>query len=189
MPFEFQRLDLPGLILIAAKAFPDERGFFLETYKRPDFEKVGISSAFVQDNFSQSRRGVLRGLHYQMEPEAQGKLVTVLSGEIFDVAVDIRRGSPTYGGWLGIRLGENDHHMLYVPKGFAHGFQALTDDVRVAYKVTAAYAPEFDRGIAWNDPAIGIKWAIPDPILSTKDAGLPALAEADNNFTYLGETE
>jgi dTDP-4-dehydrorhamnose 3,5-epimerase len=187
MPFEFERLELPGVFLIQAKAFPDERGFFLEIYRQPDFKANGIVLPFVQDNFSYSRRGALRGLHYQKEPKAQGKLVSVLSGEIFDVVVDLRRGSPTYCQWMGVRLREDGYQMLYVPEGFAHGFQALTDDVRVAYKVTAEYAPGLDRGIAWNDPELGIKWPIPDPLLSAKDSQLPNLNKADNAFVYRGD--
>lgn len=187
MPFEFKRLELPDLFLVRAKAFPDERGYFVETYKQADFKANGIPPVFVQDNFSFSRRGVLRGLHYQKEPKAQGKLVSVLSGEIFDVAVDLRRGSPTYGKWIGVTLRAGEHQMLYVPEGFAHGFQALTEDVRVAYKVTCEYAPQEDRGIAWNDPDLGIEWPIPEPVLSQKDGSFPRLKDADNTFEYRGD--
>ncbi len=187
MPFEFRRLELPDVLLIEARVFFDERGFFLETYKRSDFEANGVPQGFVQDNFSTSKRGVLRGLHYQKEPHAQAKLVSVSSGEIYDVAVDIRKGSPTYGQWVGVNLKADQHRMLLVPEGFAHGFQALTDDVHVAYKVTCDYAPEADRGIAWNDPSLAIDWPISDPVLSEKDRKLPLLANADNEFEFKGD--
>lgn len=186
MPFEFERLEIPDVILIKARAFEDPRGFFMETYKRSDFEAGGVPWAFVQDNFSHSTRGVLRGLHYQMNPKAQGKLVSVLRGEIYDVAVDLRKGSPFYGHWVGMRLSSEERRLVYVPAGFAHGFQALIDEADVLYKVTEEYAPAVDRGIAWNDPDLGIPWPIQEPILSQKDSGLPALRGAENNFVYEG---
>jgi dTDP-4-dehydrorhamnose 3,5-epimerase len=136
----------------------------------------------VQDNCSHSVRGVLRGLHYQKQPAAQGKLVSLAAGEIFDVAVDIRKGSPDFGRWIGVRLVVGS--LMYIPPGFAHGFCVLSEAATVLYKTTAEYAPELDRGIAWNDPVIGIEWPIKDPLLSDKDRQLPTLAEADNNFTY-----
>jgi dTDP-4-dehydrorhamnose 3,5-epimerase len=182
MPFEFRRLAIPDVLLVEARIFGDERGFFMETYKRSDFAAHGIPDAFVQYNRSRSVRGVLRGLHYQKDPRAQGKLVSVLQGEVFDVAVDIRRGSPTYGRWVGERLSAENGRMLYVPVGFAHGFCVLSDRADVLYMVTDEYAPECDRGILWNDPEIGIDWPIAAPILSPKDAQLPALRHADNNF-------
>lgn len=182
MPFKFHGLGIPGLILIEGQRFHDERGFFAETYKISQFEAHGISSPFVQDNWSHSVRGVLRGLHYQKQPKAQGKLVMVLRGEIFDVAVDIRKGSPTYGQWVGVGLRAEEPHMLYVPPGFAHGFCVLSDEADVLYKVTTEYSPELDRGVIWNDPEIGIQWPISDPLLSAKDAQLPSLRNADNNF-------
>jgi len=175
MPFRFQPLTLSGLVLVNAEAIGDTRGLFRETYKRSAFEAGGISGLFVQDNFSHSRRGVLRGLHYQETPMAQGKLVGVLNGEIFDVAVDIRPGSPTYLRWTGVVLSGENNRMLYVPDGFAHGFCVLSDVADVLYKTTAEYAPELERGIRWNDPQLGIRWPIADPILSKKDAALPLL--------------
>jgi dTDP-4-dehydrorhamnose 3,5-epimerase len=182
MPFQFQRLEIPDLVLVEAQSFPDHRGFFLETYRMSGFSANGISDAFVQDNLSHSHQGVLRGLHYQKHPRAQGKLVTVLRGEIFDVAVDIRKGSPTYGQWVGLTLSDDCFRMLYVPIGFAHGFCVLSEEAVVSYKVTEEYAPDLDRGIVWNDPDIGIHWPVGNPVLSAKDAQLPQLREADNNF-------
>jgi dTDP-4-dehydrorhamnose 3,5-epimerase len=182
MPFQFQRLAIPDVLLVEAQTFDDNRGFFVETYKRSDFAAHGIADAFVQCNRSHSVRGVLRGLHYQIHPRAQAKLVSALQGEIFDVAVDIRHGSPTYGRWVGERLSGQNGRMLYVPVGFAHGFCALSDRADVLYMVTDEYAPECDRGLLWNDPDIGIDWPITNPILSAKDAQLPTLRQADNNF-------
>jgi dTDP-4-dehydrorhamnose 3,5-epimerase len=184
MPFRFERLELPELIFIQAQRFEDNRGFFLETYRASEFATHGVPSSFVQDNLSHSTHGVLRGLHYQNRPKAQGKLVMVLRGQIFDVAVDIRHGSPTYGRWAGVTLSADRFGMIYVPAGFAHGFCVLSQEADVLYKVTAEYAPELDRGILWNDPAIGIHWPIPDPVLSVKDAHLPPLRDADNNSEY-----
>lgn len=186
MPFRFERLEISDICLIEAKVFNDHRGFFLETYKHSDFVNNGIPQSFNQDNYSHSIRGVLRGLHYQMQPKAQGKLVKVLRGEIFDVAVDIRNGSPTYGHWVGVTLSAEDHQLLYIPVGFAHGFCVMSDEAVVTYKATNEYTPELDRGIAWNDPDIDISWPIKTPILSEKDAQLPLLSEAENNFVYQG---
>ena len=182
MPFNLRRMTIPDVLLIEPKRFEDERGFFAEIYKLSEFSANGISPTFVQDNHSHSVEGVLRGLHYQKDPRAQGKLVSVIKGRIFDVGVDIRRGSPTYGEWVGAILSHEDGRMLYIPPGFAHGFCVLSPEADVIYKVTTEYAPKLDRGIVWNDPMIGIQWPISDPILSSKDAGLPSLEEADNNF-------
>jgi dTDP-4-dehydrorhamnose 3,5-epimerase len=161
MPFCFTRLQLPEVVLVEATAWSDDRGFFVEMYKRSEFAAHGIPQAFVQDNYSHSSRGVLRGLHYQKDPRAQGKLVSVVNGQIFDVAVDIRRGSPTYGRWVGVTLSAAPFRLLYVPAGFAHGFCVLSQEADVLYKVTDEYAPELDRGILWNDPAIGVDWPLP----------------------------
>ena len=182
MPFNLRRMTIPDVLLIEPKRFEDERGFFAEIYKLSEFSANGISPTFVQDNHSHSVEGVLRGLHYQKDPRAQGKLVSVIKGRIFDVGIDIRRGSPTYGEWVGAILSHEDGRMLYIPPGFAHGFCVLSSEADVIYKVTTEYAPKLDRGIVWNDPMIGIQWPISDPILSSKDAGLPSLEEADNNF-------
>jgi dTDP-4-dehydrorhamnose 3,5-epimerase len=182
MPFEFRTLAIPDVILVEARSFTDNRGFFAETYKLSEFAANGIAAPFIQDNLSHSCRGVLRGLHYQKQPRAQGKLVMVLAGEIFDVAVDIRLGSPTYGQWVGLTLSARDVRMLYVPPGFAHGFCVLSDVADVTYRVTEEYAPHLDRGIVWNDPDIGVQWPIANPTLSPKDAQLPRLRQADNDF-------
>ncbi|MBC8185439.1 dTDP-4-dehydrorhamnose 3,5-epimerase [candidate division KSB1 bacterium] len=185
MPFEFQKTELIGVYYIEIKKFPDERGFFMESYKRSEFVSNGITEKFVQDNHSRSSRGVLRGLHYQKNPKAQGKLIRVLKGEIFDVAVDIRKGSPTYGKWTGEVLSEDKANMLYVPPGFAHGFCVLSYQADIFYKTTEEYAPECDSGIIWNDPELNIQWPITDPILSSKDAQLPLFQDADNNYAYI----
>ncbi len=184
MPFDFQPLEIPEVILIEAHAFGDERGFFMETYKRSKFAANGIAEPFVQANRSHSVRGVLRGLHYQKHPKAQGKLVMVSHGRIFDVAVDIRLGSPTYGRWVGRELTASNGRLLYVPVGFAQGFCVLSDEADVIYLTTDEFARDLDRGIIWNDPEIGIEWPIAAPILSPKDARLPCLREADNNFRF-----
>lgn len=170
--------------------FKDNRGFFMETYKKSNFEKVGINTDFVQDNHSKSIKGVLRGLHYQNEPFAQGKLVRCIRGKIFDVAVDIRKGSPTFGKWIGYELSEENKLMLWIPKGFAHGFLTLSEEAEVIYKVSGEeYSPQYDAGIIWNDPDIGIKWPldnIDEVLLSDKDKNLPNLKNADINFVYGG---
>lgn len=169
--------DIPEILIIEPKVFTDDRGYFLETYQAEKFRAIGIAEPFVQDNHSHSMHGALRGLHYQ-EPGAQGKLMRCARGAMWDVAVDIRVGSPTYGKWFGLELSEQNKKMLWVPAGFAHGFCALTDDCDVIYKCTAYYAPANERGIAWNDPDIGIKWPISKPVLSAKDAAAPRLKDA-----------
>lgn len=184
MPFEFKQLEIPGLVLVRPQVFGDDRGFFFELYKRSDFTRGGISGHLVQDNYSRSAQGVLRGLHYQKAPKAQGKLVMAMQGRIFDVAVDIRKGSPFYGKWMGVELSAENRSMLYVPPGFAHGFQVLSDTADVMYKCTDEYSPAEDRGILWNDPDINISWPLKDPVLSGKDKIHPILRAADNDFNY-----
>jgi len=184
MAFKFQRLEIPDVVLIEARALEDERGSFVESYKRSVFSANGIDATFVQDNYSHSVRGVLRGLHYQKPPKAQAKLVTVLQGEIFDVAVDIRQGSPTHGRWVGMFLAAKECRLLYVPVGFAHGFCVLSEAADVLYKVTAEYAPELDRGIIWNDGDLAIRWPIEKPTVSLRDAKLPPLKSLGNDFLY-----
>lgn len=184
MPFTFLRMDLPDVILVEAKVFPDPRGFFSECYKQSDFIQNGISEPFVQVNHSRSNRHVLRGLHYQDLPAAQGKLVMVLRGAVFDVAVDIRLGSPTYGRWVGMTLSEANHYMLYVPAGFAHGFCVLSEVADVMYQTTAPYAPAYEGGIRWDDPDLAIDWQVRDPILSLNDREWPSLQDAKHNFIY-----
>ena len=181
MPFEFEPLAIPEVILIKPKVFSDERGFFLETNKKSEFEREGIPYEFVQDNHSASKKGVLRGLHYQKKPAVQGKLVRCIKGVIFDVAVDIRVESPTFGKWVGVYLSEENKHMLWIPPGFAHGFLVVSDYAEVVYKVSySEYSPAHDAGIRWNDPDIGIEWPlhlVDKVILSNKDKNLPTLKE------------
>ena len=185
MPFTFKKLSIPEVILIESQSFQDERGFFLESFKESDFSENGINTRFVQDNFSRSTKGVLRALHYQKNPKAQAKLVTAIRGKIFDVTVDIRKDSPTYGKWVGEILCEQNHKLLYIPEGFAHGYCVLTDEADVFYKVNHEYSPEHERGILWNDPEVDVKWPINKPIVSKRDLQLPLLKNADNNFVYL----
>lgn len=185
MPFTFKHLAIPEVILIEPKIFRDERGFFMETFKYSDFALMGMKEYFVQDNCSRSLYGVLRGLHYQKNPCSQGKLVQCTNGKIFDVAVDIRKGSPTYGSYVSAELSGENSHMLYVPPGFAHGFVVLSKSADVVYKCTREYSPEDDRGIIWNDPYINIQWPVKDPVLSEKDSKHPLLKDADNNFEHM----
>jgi len=168
---------LPGVLLLEPKVFADTRGFFLETYNLARFRELGIGELFVQDNQSRSVRGVLRGLHYQ-EPKAQGKLVRCTRGALFDVAVDIRKGSPHFGKWFGVELTEENMRMLWVPPGFAHGFCATSDIADLSYKCTELYDAKSDQAIVWNDPDIGIEWPLRDPLLSPKDAAAPRLKDA-----------
>jgi dTDP-4-dehydrorhamnose 3,5-epimerase len=184
MSFYFRRLEIADVILIEPQIFRDARGFFMETYKYSDFSKGGIGESFVQDNYSRSSRGVLRGLHYQKDPRAQGKLVQCLRGKIFDVAADIRKNSPTFRKWVSAELSEGNGLLFYVPPGFAHGFITLSESADVMYKCTAEYSPESDRGVIWNDPELEIRWPISDPLLSDKDGRHPLLRDADNNFEY-----
>ncbi len=184
MPFEFSPLEIPGLVLVKPRVFDDGRGFFLELYKYSEFERAGIREHLVQDNYSQSTKGVLRGLHYQKEPSAQGKLVMCLRGVIFDVAVDIRKGSPHYGKWIGVQLSGENKNLLYIPAGFAHGFQVVSDTAEVLYKCTGEYSPAHDRGVIWNDADIGVAWPLNNPLLSGKDKVHPLLKDADNNFVF-----
>jgi dTDP-4-dehydrorhamnose 3,5-epimerase len=189
VPFAFKTLDIPGLVLIEPEVFEDGRGFFMETYKMPDFVAGGIKAAFVQENHSRSSKGVLRGLHYQKPPFAQGKLVRVVRGEIFDVAVDIREGSPARGKWVGVVLSEENRNMLYIPAGLAHGFCVLSDIAEVIYKTTDVYSLKSEAGIIWNDAELNIEWPVKDPILSAKDEKWPALRDADIRFHYMEEAK
>ena len=179
MPFEFEKLDIPGLVLIRPQAFADERGVFMETYRHSDFAAAGIADRFVQSNVSYSKRGVLRGLHYQKQPKAQAKLVHVVAGEIYDVVVDLREDSPSFGRWYATVLSAENGRMLYVPPWCAHGFCVLSEEARVAYSVTEEYSPELERGILWSDPALAISWPVEAPIVSPKDQALPLFAAAD----------
>ncbi len=168
--------ELPGVLILEPKVFGDRRGFFMETHNRQRYRELGIREHFVQDNHSRSRKGVLRGLHYQLI-QPQGKLVWVIRGRVFDVVADIRRGSPDFGRWAGAVLDDCNHRQLYVPPGFAHGFCVLSDEVDFVYKCTDYYHPQSERGIAWNDPDIGIDWPDQAVSLSDKDAHNPSLAE------------
>jgi dTDP-4-dehydrorhamnose 3,5-epimerase len=170
---------LPGVVLLEPRVFGDARGFFLESWNRRTFAELGLDIDFVQDNHSRSAKGVLRGLHYQLH-QPQGKLVRVTSGAVFDVAVDLRRSSPHFGKWTGHELSADNHRMLWIPPGFAHGFLVLSESADFLYKTTAYYAPEWDRGIRWDDPDIGVAWPLEGaPQLSAKDAVQPALREAE----------
>lgn len=178
MPFIFEKLDINDVVLITPKIFPDERGFFTETYKKSEFCKNGIEAEFVQDNHSKSAQGVLRGLHYQKKPKAQAKLVRCTSGKIFDVAVDLRKDSKTFGKWTGAILSEENKKMLFIPEGFAHGFIVLSDSAELMYKASDEYSPENDRGIRYNDPEINIDWGVEfEPLVSEKDKNQPFLKD------------
>ena len=168
------RTELEEVILIEPRIFVDPRGFFMETFHRERYEELGIREDFCQDNLSFSSRNTLRGLHYQY-PNAQAKLVQVLQGEIFDVAVDIRRGSPSFGRAVGVTLSERNRHQMFIPKGFAHGFCVLSETALFAYKCSDFYTPDCDRGVLWSDPSIGIRWPVEEPLLSAKDQRLPLL--------------
>jgi len=184
MPFTSRKLSISDVILFEAKSFSDERGFFIELFKESVFKESGIDSHFVQDNFSHSKKGVLRGLHYQKKPKAQAKLVTALKGKIFDVGVDIRKGSPTYGKWVGEILSDQNNRLLYFPEGFAHGFLVLSEEADVLYKVNQEYSPENERGILWSDIDVGVNWPISKPVVNEIDAQQPLLKDADNDFSY-----
>ncbi|MGG6312880.1 dTDP-4-dehydrorhamnose 3,5-epimerase [Paenibacillus macerans] len=176
-------LKLDGAKLLEPAVHGDHRGFFMESFNKNELEQLGIRYLFMQDNQSLSAEpGVLRGLHYQLNPKAQTKLVRVIAGAVYDVILDIRRSSPTFGQWVGVILSEYNKRQLLVPKGFAHGFCTLAPNTQVLYKVDECYSPEHDRGILWNDPALGIDWPASDPLLSEKDRRHPTLAEAELNF-------
>jgi len=171
-----EETKLEGVLLVTPQVFGDERGFFMETYNQEKAGQLGLPTEFVQDNHSKSSKGVLRGLHYQ-RPQWQGKLVRVVQGEIFDVAVDIREGSATYGQWVGAMLNDENKQQLYVPEGFAHGFVVTSDTAEVIYKCTSLYAPDQEGSILWNDPDIGIEWPIDEPLLSGKDSAAQRLCD------------
>jgi dTDP-4-dehydrorhamnose 3,5-epimerase len=174
MPFIFNKTKIEEVILIEPKVLKDSRGFFMESYKKSDFIKNGIKDDFSQDNHSKSSKGVLRGLHYQKKTKTQAKLIRCTKGCIFDVAVDIKVNSKTFGKWVGFELSEENKKILYIPKGFAHGFVVLSDEAEIIYKVSSEFCPELDRGIRWNDPTINIDWGINfEPLISEKDALQP----------------
>ena len=178
MPFEFEPQSIKDVILIKPKVFGDNRGFFMETYKKSEFIANGITDEFTQDNHSKSVKGVLRGLHYQAKPYGQAKIVRCVKGKIYDVAVDIRPNSATFGKYVKVELSEENKNMFYIPKGFAHGFVALTDEVEILYKASGEYAPQADRGVLWCDKDINIDWGMDFiPVLSEKDEVQPKLSE------------
>ncbi len=178
---EFEPTAIPDVVLIRPKVFGDARGFFLESWEERKFAAAGLEAKFVQDNHSRSTRNTLRGLHYQIQ-QPQGKLVRVITGSVFDVAVDIRRSSPTFGRWVGVTLSAENHHMLWVPPGFAHGFLVLSDAADFIYRCTEFWAPPYERAIQWNDPDLGIAWPLPagvEPIISAKDAKATRFKDAE----------
>ncbi|MGC8867178.1 MAG: dTDP-4-dehydrorhamnose 3,5-epimerase [Elusimicrobiales bacterium] len=177
MPFEFEKTHLDGVLVIKPKTFFDNRGFFREVFKSSDFKKKVGDVVFVQDNFSYSVKNVIRGLHFQKKPKEQAKIVMCIYGEIFDVAVDLRNESPNYLRWFGIRLSSNNGFMLYIPKGFAHGFAVLSESACVYYKCDEEYSFEHDSGVRYDDPDIGVKWGVENPILSDKDLKLPYIKD------------
>ncbi|MFI5345804.1 MAG: dTDP-4-dehydrorhamnose 3,5-epimerase [Elusimicrobiota bacterium] len=188
MPFTFTPYGgLEGLLLVEGKSFPDERGFFMESFRADEWAKAGLPP-LVQDNLSRSKRGVIRGLHYQKNPAAIGKLVRCARGKIYDAVVDIRHGSPTYGKWASIELDDSGNRMFWVPEGFAHGFCALSDEADVTYKVTGYWSAAVDAGIRWNDPAVGVRWPVAPgaEIMTAKDRELPLLADAGRDFHWKG---
>lgn len=177
MPFEFEKLELEGVVLVKPKAFGDNRGFFMESYKKSEFVQNGIDCEFVQDNHSKSTKGVLRGLHYQVAPKAQAKLLRCVSGKIYDVAVDLRPDSKTFGKSVKVELSEENKFMLFIPEGFAHGFVVVSDEAELLYKTNNEYCAELDRGVLWNDTTINVDWGFDNPILSDKDKIQPTLKE------------
>jgi dTDP-4-dehydrorhamnose 3,5-epimerase len=177
MPFAFNSLPIEGLLLITPRAFEDARGFFMETYKHSEFASRGILCTFAQDNHSLSKRGVLRGLHFQKAPFTQAKLVRVISGAVWDVAVDLRPGSPSHGKWHGVELSRQNKCIYYIPEGFAHGFVSLMDDTELVYKCSVEFSAAVDVGVRWDDPDLAIDWPIRNVTVSDKDALLPYLKD------------
>lgn len=183
MGYEFRELELPGLLLVEGKSFPDPRGYFMESFREDEFDARGLPR-FLQDNLSRSKKGVVRGMHYQTAAAAVAKLIRCVRGRVFDAVIDIRKGSPTYGTWTAVELSDEGNRMLFVPAGFAHGFMALSDEADVHYKVTGYWTPAVDRGIRWNDPAVGIKWPDLKPIIAAKDEIHPLLADVPPDYTW-----
>lgn len=185
-----KRIDtkLPGVYIVEPQVFGDHRGYFMETYSTKTFTDIGITNEFVQDNQSfTAQKGTLRGIHFQNAPMAQAKLVRVTKGAVLDVAVDLRKGSSTYKQWVGVELSAENKRMLFIPRGFGHGFVTLTDDVEFCYKVDNLYSKECDRGIRFDDPEIGVDWGMIEPVLSQKDTTSPMLKDSDCNFIYTEE--
>jgi dTDP-4-dehydrorhamnose 3,5-epimerase len=178
MPFTFTAGGLPGVVIIEPKVFGDYRGFFMETYKKSDFVAAGLDVDFVQENHSRSVKGTLRGLHLQRLPKAQGKLVRAIEGEVFDVAADIRRDSPTFGRWMSVILSAENRRSLFIPAGYAHGFCVTSPEAQVVYKTTAEYDPELELGVRWDDPRLAISWPVTRPTLSDRDRRWPHLDQS-----------
>ena len=174
MALDYTRLKIPDLLLIQPKVFSDERGFFIEKYKQSDFDELGIP-LFTQDNYSYSKQGVIRGLHYQLPPFEQGKLVSVIKGKVWDVAVDVRKNSKHFGQWVGVELSEENNLSFYIPSGFAHGFSVLSPEANFLYKCTAEYSPEHESGVRFDDPHLNIDWKVEKPVVSQKDLKWPSL--------------
>jgi dTDP-4-dehydrorhamnose 3,5-epimerase len=182
MPSTFTPLGIPGVVLLDRAVFPDDRGYFTELFKRSELEANGVPSDFVQENVVRSGANVVRGLHFQNPDSAQGKLVSVVLGAVWDVAVDLRKSSPTFGEWVAEELSEENGRSLWLPEGFGHGYAVLSDEALVVYGVTSEYAPESEAGVIWDDPELGIDWPYAEPLLSPKDAVLPTLGEASIGF-------
>ena len=181
MPFEFRKTEIEGVILVIPKVFKDQRGYFMETYEKRVFSENGINTTFVQDNQSYSKKNTLRGLHFQKGEYAQAKLVRCVKGKILDVAVDLRRNSPTFGKYVAVELSEENNYQLFIPRGFAHGFLVLSEDAIVNYKVDNFYNPESEGGLIWNDKTVNINWPIKNPILSEKDKKWKTLRELEES--------
>tara|TARA_B110001454_G_C12607870_1_gene387400 strand:+ start:252 stop:806 length:555 start_codon:yes stop_codon:yes gene_type:complete len=184
MSFSFNPLIIPDVILIKTKSYTDTRGYFMELFRSSIFENFNIKTKFIQDSISHSKKDVIRGLHFQNSQYKQAKLITVLSGEIFDVLVDIRKNSPTYGKYVTKILNEKDHDILYVPEGFAHGFCVLSNYANILYKMSSEYSSESEKGIIWNDLDLDIPWPISNPLVSDKDQSLPRFKNIENDFEY-----
>jgi dTDP-4-dehydrorhamnose 3,5-epimerase len=182
MPFEFEKTALEDVIVVKAKKIEDSRGFFAELYKDEDFEKAGIKFSVRQTNLSKSQKGVLRGLHFQLNPFAQAKIVRVISGEVFDVAVDLRKSSKTFGRWAGVNLTGEGFNMFYIPEGFAHGFEVLSETAEFEYLCSQVYAPKYERGLLYNDPSLNIGWTTKNPIVSERDLKFPAFSKEEQYF-------
>jgi len=186
MPIHVEATEFPGVFEIATGCIGDDRGFFSESYSKPVWDAAGLAINFLQDNLSLSRKGTLRGMHYQINPDGMGKLVRVVRGSVFDVGIDLRKGSPTFGKWIGRELSETNRLALWLPAGFAHGFLALEDDTLVYYKCDACHTPQSERAVRYNDAQVGIQWPIPPTVISPKDAAAPDFKDAEKNFVFGG---
>jgi dTDP-4-dehydrorhamnose reductase/dTDP-4-dehydrorhamnose 3,5-epimerase len=183
------KTKITDVLIIEPKVFGDHRGWFTESYSKEKYISLGINADFIQDNHSfTAKKGTIRGLHFQIEPKSQSKLIRCIRGKIYDVAVDIRKGSPTYLKWTGNVISEEEKNQIFIPKGFAHGFLSLTDDVEIEYKVDEYYSPDCDRSIRFDDPTFGIEWGISDPVLSEKDMKAPFIKDSDTHFIYKNTT-